>query len=178
MKVANKGPTAYIYQLNIFKLLTAGYDFEISWLENVLSFLPFYIHLSEYTLYNIVTKNAKKHEMLKITLSKKIFSFLIIIIMSPNFNNINDILRVNYFIPYYCIYRNVMPQNLNSLLGLVVAKWTFAVWFHATLFRRFREAMRDMIGYYPSYFFVACWAVFTPLITAGIFFFKVLGAFI
>jgi hypothetical protein len=29
-----------------------------------------------------------------------------------------------------------------------------------------------MIGYYPSYFFVACWAVFTPAITAGIFLFK------
>jgi len=38
--------------------------------------------------------------------------------------------------------------------------------------RRFREAMRDMIGYYPSYFFVACWAVITPAITAGIFIFK------
>ena len=41
------------------------------------------------------------------------------------------ILRVKYVIPYYCIYRNVIPQNLNSLLRLVVAKWTFAVWFHA-----------------------------------------------
>ncbi len=40
-------------------------------------------------------------------------------------------------------------------------------------FRRFREALRDMIGYYPSYFFVACWAVFTPAICAGIFLFKV-----
>ena len=29
------------------------------------------------------------------------------------------------------MYRNVKPQNLNSLLRLVVAKWTFAVWFHA-----------------------------------------------
>ena len=38
---------------------------------------------------------------------------------------------VKYFIPHYCIYRNVIPQNLNSLLRLVVAKWTFAVWFHA-----------------------------------------------
>ena len=40
------------------------------------------------------------------------------------FGNLNIIL-------YYCIYRNVIPQNLNSLLRLVVAKWTFAVWFHA-----------------------------------------------
>ena len=32
----------------------------------------------------------------------------------------------------YCIYKNVIPQNLNSLLRLVVAKWTFAVWFHAS----------------------------------------------
>ena len=30
-----------------------------------------------------------------------------------------------------------------------------------------------MIGYYPSYFFVGCWAVVTPAICAGIFFFKV-----
>ena len=29
-----------------------------------------------------------------------------------------------------------------------------------------------MIGYYPSYFFVACWAVITPLICSGVFFFK------
>ena len=41
------------------------------------------------------------------------------------------ILRVKYVIPYYCIYTNVIPQNLNSLLRLMVAKWTFAVWFHA-----------------------------------------------
>ena len=40
-------------------------------------------------------------------------------------------------------------------------------------FRRFREGMKDMIGYYPSYFFVACWSVFTPAICAGIFLFKV-----
>ena len=53
--------------------------------------------------------------------------------MSLNFDNINDILRVKYFIPYYCIYRNMIPQNLNSLLRLVVAKWTYAVWFHAFL---------------------------------------------
>ena len=33
--------------------------------------------------------------------------------------------------------------------------------------------MRDMIGYYPSYFFVACWGVFTPLICGGVFIFKV-----
>ena len=35
---------------------------------------------------------------------------------------------------YFCIYRNVIPQNLNLLLRLVVAKWTFAVWFHALHF--------------------------------------------
>ena len=33
--------------------------------------------------------------------------------------------------------------------------------------------MHDMIGYYPSYFFVACWSVITPTICAGVFFFKV-----
>jgi len=38
--------------------------------------------------------------------------------------------------------------------------------------RRFRLALYDMIGYYPSYFFVACWAVITPLICSGVFFFK------
>jgi len=31
-----------------------------------------------------------------------------------------------------------------------------------------------MIGYYPSYFFVACWAVITPAICAGVFLFKVI----
>jgi solute carrier family 6 GABA transporter-like protein 1 len=38
--------------------------------------------------------------------------------------------------------------------------------------RRFREGMKDMLGYYPSYFFVACWAVITPAICAGVFIFK------
>jgi len=38
--------------------------------------------------------------------------------------------------------------------------------------RRFRIAMHDMIGYYPSYFFVACWAVITPTICGSVFFFK------
>ena len=33
-----------------------------------------------------------------------------------------------YFFLY--IYRNMIPQNLNSLLKLVVAKRTFTVWFH------------------------------------------------
>ena len=47
------------------------------------------------------------------------------------------ILLVKYFIPYYFIYRNVIPQKLNSLLGLVVAKWTFAVWFPAIVSRFF-----------------------------------------
>ena len=41
------------------------------------------------------------------------------------------------------------------------------------MIRRFRLAMHDMIGYYPSYFFVACWSVITPAICAGVFFFKV-----
>ena len=41
------------------------------------------------------------------------------------------------------------------------------------LIRRFRLAMHDMIGYYPSYFFVACWSVITPTICASVFFFKV-----
>ena len=40
------------------------------------------------------------------------------------------------------------------------------------LFRRWRVAMSDMIGYNPSYFFVCCWAVITPLICSGVFFFK------
>ena len=44
------------------------------------------------------------------------------------------ILRVKYFIHYRCIYRNVIPQNSKSLLRLVVAKSTFAVWFHAILY--------------------------------------------
>jgi len=38
--------------------------------------------------------------------------------------------------------------------------------------RRFRLAMHDMIGYYPSYFFVGCWSVITPAICAGVFCFK------
>jgi len=38
--------------------------------------------------------------------------------------------------------------------------------------RRWRIAMSDMIGYNPSYFFVCCWAVITPLICSGVFFFK------
>ena len=33
--------------------------------------------------------------------------------------------------------------------------------------------MHDMIGYYPSYFFVICWTVITPAICGGVFFFKV-----
>ena len=37
------------------------------------------------------------------------------------------ILCVKYFIPYYCIYRNEISQNLNSLLRLLVANVTFAV---------------------------------------------------
>ena len=44
---------------------------------------------------------------------------------------------------------------------------------HKNLFRRFRLAMHDMIGYYPSYFFVGCWSVLTPAICGGVFFFKV-----
>ena len=53
--------------------------------------------------------------------------------MSLNFNN-NDILCVKTLIIYPLFlflqrYRNVIPQHLNSLLRLVVAKWTFAVWY-------------------------------------------------
>ena len=44
------------------------------------------------------------------------------------------ILRVEYVIPYYCIYKNVIPQNMNSLLRLVVAEWTFSVWFNGFQF--------------------------------------------
>ena len=62
------------------------------------------------------------------------FSFCIIFFTIRFFSIENFvILRFKYFIPYYCIYTNVIPQNLNSLLRLVVAKWTFAVWFHAKL---------------------------------------------
>ena len=56
--------------------------------------------------------------------------FLYIFILQYSIFQLN-FLRVKYFIPYYCIYRNVIPQNLNSLLRLVVAKQPFAVWFHA-----------------------------------------------
>lgn len=45
--------------------------------------------------------------------------------------------------------------------------------FITVVARRFRIAMHDMIGYYPSYFFVACWAVITPTICGSVFFFKV-----
>ena len=38
---------------------------------------------------------------------------------------------INLDIFFFYIYRNVIPQNLNSLLRLVVAKRTFAVCFHA-----------------------------------------------
>ena len=31
--------------------------------------------------------------------------------MLLNFNYINDILHIKYFIPYYFIYRNVIPQK-------------------------------------------------------------------
>ena len=43
---------------------------------------------------------------------------------------------------------------------------------HLARCRRFRLALYDMIGYYPSYFFVGCWAVITPLICSGVFVFK------
>ena len=51
----------------------------------------------------------------------------------------NSLFCVLNIIPYYCIYRNVIPQNLNSLLRLVVAKWTFAVWFNACYTSIFRD---------------------------------------
>jgi solute carrier family 6 GABA transporter-like protein 1 len=57
-----------------------------------------------------------------------------------------------------------------SLLFLMFFECVAVAWGFGA--RRFREAIRDMTGYYPSYFFVACWAVFTPAITAGIFLFK------
>ena len=50
----------------------------------------------------------------------------------------NSLFFLLNIIPYNCFYRNVIPQNLNSLLRLVVAKWTFAVWFHAHNFVRHR----------------------------------------
>ena len=61
------------------------------------------------------------------------FFFFCIIFFTILFFSIEKfvILRIKYLIPYYCIYRNVTLQNLNSLLRLVVAKWTFTVWFHA-----------------------------------------------
>ena len=61
------------------------------------------------------------------------FFFFCIIFFTIRFFSIEKfvILRVKHFIYYYCIYRIVIPQNLNLLLRLVVAKWTFAVWFYA-----------------------------------------------
>jgi len=57
-----------------------------------------------------------------------------------------------------------------SLLFLIFFECISISWGFGA--RRFRLAMHDMIGYYPSYFFVACWAVITPAICAGVFFFK------
>jgi len=57
-----------------------------------------------------------------------------------------------------------------SLLFLIFFECISISWAFGA--RRFRLAMHDMIGYYPSYFFVACWAVITPAICAGVFFFK------
>ena len=61
------------------------------------------------------------------------FFFFCIFFFTISFFSIEKfvILRVKNFIPFYCICRDVITQNLNSLLRLVVAKWTFAVWFHA-----------------------------------------------
>ena len=67
------------------------------------------------------------------------FQYMIFLILrihflrSLNINNIIDILCFLYF--NYCIYRNVIPHNLNWLLRMEVAKWTFAVWFHAPAWR-------------------------------------------
>lgn len=57
-----------------------------------------------------------------------------------------------------------------SLLFLMFCECIAVSWGFGA--RRFREAMHDMIGYYPSYFFVACWSVITPAICGGVFIFK------
>ena len=68
-----------------------------------------------------------------------VFFFCIIFLYSTFFFN----WKIRYFaceIFYPLLlhlYRNVIPQNLNSLLRLVVAKWTFAVWFHAIIVDNF-----------------------------------------
>ena len=64
---------------------------------------------------------------------------------------------------YYVILEMVSRIIMISILLIILI-----------MIRRFRLAMHDMIGYYPSYFFVACWSVITPAICAGVFFFKVL----
>ena len=37
---------------------------------------------------------------------------------------------------YFCIFKIIRPNNLKRVAGIVVAKWTFALWFHA-------ESMED-----------------------------------
>ena len=61
------------------------------------------------------------------------FSFCIFFLQDYFFIQLkNSLFCMLNIIPYYCIYRNVLPQNLNLLLTLGVARWIFAVWFHST----------------------------------------------
>jgi len=85
----------------------------------------------------------------------------------------------SYFIGFSCITRGGIyvfqlfdeyAASGMSLLFLMFFECIAVSWGFGA--RRFRLAMHDMIGYYPSYFFVACWSVITPLICAGVFFFK------
>jgi len=92
---------------------------------------------------------------------------------------IGFVCAVSYVIGFSCISRGGIyvfqlfdeyAASGMSLLFLMFFECIAVSWGFGA--RRFREALRDMIGYYPSYFFVVCWAVFTPAICAGIFFFK------
>jgi hypothetical protein len=66
-------------------------------------------------------------------------------------------------------------ELLKNMIDVVAGGSVSAAEYDGCCCRRFREALKDMIGYYPSYFFVACWAVITPAICAGVFLFKVIA---
>merc|ERR1719397_1995267 len=85
----------------------------------------------------------------------------------------------SYFIGFSCITRGGIyvfqlfdeyAASGMSLLFLMFFECIAVSWGFGA--RRFRLAMHDMIGYYPSYFFVGCWLVITPAICAGVFCFK------
>jgi len=48
----------------------------------------------------------------------------------------------------------------------IAVSWSYGV-------NNFYEAMRDMLGYYPSFWWKMCWTVTTPAICVGIFIFYV-----